>query len=412
MQLDQFEQFAVHANPTIEQANAFVKQSAAQARQVGLLPNPSIGYEGSEIRGGSFRGGEQGAFVQQTFVLGGKLGLRRNVFEQQRREDEFGATEQRSRVLNDVAQGYYIALAAQELVKVRRNLLSLANDAVATAHQLANVGQADAPDVLQAEVEQEQAGVDYLTSQRTYIQEFSSLAALAGKPDLPLSPLTGNLQNTPAIDPKRIINEIVEGSPSVKRARQDILRAEAELKSVRRESIPDVQIRAGLQQNFEPLNETMETAVGMQGFVTASITLPIFNRNQGNTASAKAGVDRARAELERVQLSLRRSAEPLLQGYLSDRAEADRYKNYMIPQASQAYQLYLAKYRQMGAAYPQVIVSQRTLFQLEAAYVAVLQGVWSNAIALQNYTLSGGLDAPMPSGTINTGLNPPNSSIP
>ena len=412
MHLDQFKQFALTANPTLQQANALVRQSAAQARQMGLLPNPSVGYEGSEIRGGSFRGGEQGAFVQQTFVLGGKLGLRRNAFEEQRREHEFAEAEQRSRVLSDVAQSYYRTLGAQELVKVRRNLVELANDAVETAHQLANVGQADAPDVLQAEVEAEQATVDYTTAQRRYIQEFRILAALAGKPDLPPSPLAGDLREMPTIDPDRILNDILQDSPSIKRARQAVLQAEAEWKSARRESIPDLQIRAGLQQNFEPLNGSGGAAVGAQGFVTASVALPIFNRNQGNADAAKADVERARAELERVQLSLRRSAQPLIQAYLSGRAEADGYKNEMIPRAARAYQLYLAKYRQMGAAYPQVIVSQRTWFQLQAAYVSVLQSVWSNAIALQNYTLSGGLDAPIPSGTTSTGVNPPNASIP
>jgi cobalt-zinc-cadmium efflux system outer membrane protein len=409
IQLNQLKEFALAGNPTLQQADALVRRSAAQARQIALLPNPTVGYEGAEIRGGSFRGGEQGAFIQQTFVLGGKLGLRRNVFEQQRREDEFSATEQRDRVLSDVEQSYYVALAAQELVRVRRNLLHLANDAVETAHQLANVGQADAPDVLQAEVEAEQATVEYTTAQRTFIQEFRTLAALAGKPDLPLSPLAGHLDAAPVIDPDRIIAQILQDSPSVKRARQDIARSEAELKSARRENIPDLQIRAGLQNNFEPLVEGSSTAVGVQGFVTAAITLPVFNRNQGNAGAANAGVERARAELVRIQLSIRRTAETLLQAYLSEKMEADRYKNEMIPRASRAYELYLAKYRQMGAAYPQVIVSQRTLFQLQAAYVGVLQSVWSNAIALQHYTLSGGLDVVTPSGSMSTDLNVPNA---
>lgn len=409
IQLDQLEQFALARNPTLQQAGALVRQSAAQARQIGLLPNPSVGYEGAEIRGGSFRGGEQGAFIQQTFVLGGKLGLRRNVFEQQRREDEFSAAEQRDRVLSDVEQSYYIALAAQELVGVRRKLLHLANDAVETAHQLANVGQADVPDVLQAEVEAEQATVDYTTAQHTFIQEFRTLAALAGKPDLPLSRLAGQLENAPPIDPDRIIPQILQDSPSIKRAQQEVERAEAELKSARRENIPDLQIRAGLQNNFEPLSEGSPTAVGVQGFVTAAVTLPVFNRNQGNAGAANAGVERARAELVRIQLSLRRTAETLLHAYLAEKAEADRYKNEMIPRASRAYELYLAKYRQMGAAYPQVIVSQRTLFQLQAAYVAALQSVWGNAIALQHYTLSGGLDAATSSGSMSTDLNLPDS---
>jgi cobalt-zinc-cadmium efflux system outer membrane protein len=82
----------------------------------------------------------------------------------------------------------------------------------------------------------------------------------------------------------------------------------------------------------------------------------------------------------------------------------------MIPRATRAYQLYLAKYQQMGAAYPQVIVSQRTLFQLQAGYINALQQVWMTAIALENYTLAGGLGAPMGLSTYSTTINLPNSS--
>ncbi|MGH9344683.1 MAG: TolC family protein [Terriglobia bacterium] len=348
--------------------------------------------------------------MQQTFVLGGKLGLRRNVFKQQQREDQIGTTEQRYRVLSDIGQSYYIALAAQELVNVRRQLLGIATDAFVTVHQLANVGQADAPDVLQTEVEREQAQVDYITAQRTYIQDFRALAALVGKPNLPLAPLAGNLEKPPQIDPKQIIGRIVQDSPAVKRALQGVVRAEAEIKSAKRESIPDLTVRAGLEQNFEPLNEMAgRPAVGVQGFATAGITLPIFNRNQGNVRTAEADRERAQAEVSRVRLSIRQRAQPLLQNYLAAQEEANRYNKEMIPRAQRAYKLYLAKYRQMGAAYPEVLVSQRTLFQLRASYIAVLQNVWTNAIALQNYTLSGGLNAAMPSGSTSTTLNVPTS---
>jgi cobalt-zinc-cadmium efflux system outer membrane protein len=74
----------------------------------------------------------------------------------------------------------------------------------------------------------------------------------------------------------------------------------------------------------------------------------------------------------------------------------------MLPRAQRAYELYLAKYRQMGAAYPQVIVSQRTLFQLQVAYIRVLQDLWRNMVSLQNFALSGALESPRPSGTLST----------
>lgn len=410
MQLSQFEQFALATNPTLRQANTLVRQSAAQARQIGLLPNPVIGYRGEEIRGGEFRGGEQGGFVQQTFVLGGKLGLRRNIYEQQRREDEIGVTEQRYRILSDVHQSFYSTLAAQEVVDVRRRLLSIALDAAETAHQLANVGQADAPDVLQSEVETEQAKVDYTIAQRTFIQEFQTLAALVGRADLPVSPLEGDLEHPPEINVDQVVNRIAQDSPSVKRAQQDIARAEAELKSAKREIVPDLQVNAGAQQSFEPLGDFNTNPVGFEGFATVGVTLPIFNRNQGNVAAARADLERAQAEVTRVQLSLRQSAQPLLQAYLSAQVEANRYKNEMIPRAARSYQLYLAKYRQMGAAYPEVIVSQRTSFQLQVGYINALQQVWLTAIALQNYTLSDGLAAPAGSGNYSTTVNLPGTT--
>lgn len=405
----QFEDLALANNPTLKQAAAIERRSAGQARQAGLYPNPSAGYQGEQIRGGQFGGGEQGGFVQQTIPLGGKVGLRRNAFEQQRRADELGTAEQRYRVLGEVGQGFYSALAAQQTVRLRQQLLSTALDAVVTARQLANVGQADAPDVLQAEVEAEQAQLDYITAEREYIREFRNLATIAGKPDLPLAPLAGELDAPPPVA-EDVIEQIVRDSPSVKRAQQEAVRAEAELKSARREAAPDLQLRGGLQQNFEPLNEANGTpggVVGLQGFATIGVMLPLFNRNQGNVQSAKAEVERAQAEAARVQLSLHQAAEPFVQAILADQQAAARYKNEMLPRAQRAYELYLAKYRQMGAAYLQVIVSQRTLFQLQVAYIRVLEDLWRNNIALQNFTLSGALESPRSSGTSSTNINLP-----
>jgi outer membrane protein, heavy metal efflux system len=407
MSLDDFEQLALANNPTLPQANAIVRRSAGQARQAGLFPNPTVGYVGEEIRGGSYGGGEQGAFVQQTIPLGGKLGLRRQVFEEQRREDEISVNVQRYRVLSDVRQSFYAALAAQETVKLEAALLSVASDAVQTAHQLANVGQADAPDVLQAEVEAEQVAADYTVSQRTFIEKFSSLAAETGRPELPVGPLRGELENPPRIESEELESSILEQSPEVKRAEQAVIQAEAKLRSASRERLPDLQLRAGLQQSNEPVNEITGKPVGLLGFATVGVTLPLFNRNQGNVAAARADLERARSEVTRLQLSLRRRVQPLIQTYLADRDRVDRYRTEMIPRATRAYQLYLSKYRQMGQAYPQVIVSQRTLFQIRVAYLQVLQNLWTNVIRLQSYALSGGLDAPVAAGSTVTNSNVP-----
>ncbi len=409
MGLNDFEMLADANNPTLKQADTLVRRSQEQARQAGLYPNPSAGYQGEEIRGGSFGGGEQGGFVQQSIVLGGKLGLRRNVFEQQKRSDQIGVEEQTYRVHGDIQQAFYDALTAQATVQLRRQLLGVALDAVETVHQLSNVGQADAPDILQTEVEAEQAKVDYVTAQRQYLQAFRILAALAGKADLSVSPLRGELEAAPDLNADQMVDSIVADSPTVKRAQQEASVAQARLKSARRESVPDLQLRAGEDYSFEHL-ENSQNAVGPQTFATAGVSIPLWNRNQGNVEAAKAEIERANEGVAREQLSLRQQASQLAQSYASAKFEADRYKTQLIPRATRAYELYLNKYQNMAQAYPQVLVSQRTLFQLRIGYLMALHEVWRSAIALQNYTLTGGLDAPMSSGSATTTINLPNAS--
>jgi cobalt-zinc-cadmium efflux system outer membrane protein len=409
MALTDFEALADANNPTLKQANAFVRRSQEQARQAGLYPNPSVGYQGEQIRGGSYGGGEQGGFIQQTVVFGGKLGLRRNIYEQQKRSDQIGVEEQTYRVHGDVQQAFYDALTAQATVQLRQRLLGVALDAVETVHQLANVGQADAPDILQTEVETEQAKVDYVTAQRQYLQAFRTLSALAGNGSLPISPLQGELEKTPDLNAEQIVDSIVADSPTVKRAEQEAAVAQARLKDAKREPVPDLQLKVGEQYNGEHVSENPTKAAGAQSFASAGINIPLWNRNQGNVGAAKAEIERAEQDVAREQLSLRQGAAPLAQSYLAAQFEAERYKTQLIPRAARAYELYLKKYQTMAQAYPQVLVSQRTLFQLQISYLMALHDVWRSAIALQNYTLSGGLHTPMSSGSSTTTINLPNT---
>ncbi len=407
MGLDAFLAMADKGNPTIAQANDLVKRSSEQARQAGLYPNPQGGYQGEQIRGGSYGGGEQGGYIRQTIVLGGKLGLRRNIYTQQASSDRIGAEEQHYRVHNDVTQAFYTALTSQALAVVRQHLLQVSEDALTTAHQLANVGQADAPDVLQAEVETEQARIDFNTAQRQFLRNFRVLAAYASEPDLPVTPLAGQPE-PPAFDAEQQVTVITANSPTVKRARQEVAVAKARLKDAKREAVPDLLLRAGEQGNGENVALNPRKSVGAQSFAEAGINIPLWNHNQGNIKAAAAEVERAQAEVTRTQLYLRQQAEPLAQDYLAAQFQAQRYRDELIPRAKRAYELYLIKYQQAAEAYPLVIVSQRTLFQTQIGYLQSLEQVWMTSTALENYTLHGGLDAPYSTGSPSTTINLPN----
>jgi outer membrane protein, heavy metal efflux system len=398
--LEELQQMALANNPTLRQAKAGVRAAAGRTRQEGLWPNPTVGYVGEEIRGASFGGGQQGVFIQQNIILGGKLGLDRKIFAEEGKQAEAEAEEQRLRVENGVRIAFYESLAAEQMVEMRKKLSGLANDAVQTTRQLFNVGQADQPDVLQAEVEADEADLAIVTAEQEQQRAWRVLAAVVGKPDLPLASLHANFEELPQLDPGQILQTILSDSPAVKIAQLGITRADAQLARAHRENVPDLTVRAGYLNNREQLGGVPPKAAGSEGFAEVGVNLRLFNRNQGNIEIAKAGQERASFELQRVSLVLRQLAAPILQNYASSRAIADRYKTRTLPNARKAYELYLNKYHEGAAAYPQVLIAQRTLFYLEANYIGTLENVWINAATLQGLLLTDGLDLPSAPGDL------------
>ena len=412
MTLEQFQQIALANNPTLAQANAGVRAAQGLTRQAGLWPNPTVGYIGEEIRGGSFGGGQQGVFVQQNVILGGKLGLDRKIRAEEGKQAEAEVEEQKLRVENGVRVAFYESLAAQQMVEIRKKLNHLAQDAVETTRQLFNVGQADQPDVLQAQVEADEADLAVIMSEQDQQRAWRVLAAVVGKPELPLTTLAGNLEDLPEINSDQMLQTILTNSPAVKIAQLGVARAGFEVTRSRREVVPDISVRAGYVNNLEQLGSVPPKSVGSEGFAEVGVNLRLFNRNQGNIQAARADQERATLGVERVSLVLRQIAAPILQNYATSRAVADRYKARTLPNARQAYQLYLQKYHEGAAAYPQVLIAQRTLFQLETTYIATLENAWINAATLQGLLLTDGLDLPAAPGELDRPVREINLPVP
>lgn len=396
LRLEALEQMALANNPTMAQVQANLRAASGLTRQAGLYPNPTAGYYGDEIRGGYTRGGKQGGFVSQTIVTGGKLRAARRVAELRADEVETSGQIQRLRIVNNVRALFYQVLAAQRLVEVRQNLARLAGDATQTSHQLGNVGQADRPDILQAEVEEQQAHVNLRIAQRSLQASWEMLAAVVGKPGLPPARLDGDLDALPDLNYEEWLATTLRESPEVKLAQQASERAEASLLQARKAIIPDLQVTGILAQNYSPLSETNPSrATGVQGGAQIGIQLPIFNRNQGNVAAARGEIESAKQDVARVKLQIERDLAAVFRDYDSARVTVQQYKLEMLPRAEQAYKLYQINYQKMAAAYPQVLISQRTLFQLEAGYIQALENAWQASLTIRGFGFMDGLSEPV-----------------
>ena len=410
--LQQAEKIAGESNPTLRQAEAEIRAVKARQQQAGLYPNPTVAYTGDEIRGGSVGGGKQGFFVQQTVVTGGKLGLTRQVFGKDVKLAEIEAEEQKTRVQSAVRMAFLRVLAAQELLDARRDMATIAQDGAETQRRLMNTGQADESEVLEAEVEAERMRMSARMQENTLREEWRSLAAVIGQPDLPLATVAGDLEKGwPELNEEEAVEAIAKESPAVRIADVTEARAQNVLSRARREAMPDVQVRGGMEYNHELLG-SVPFAKGWEGIAEVAVQIPLFNRNQGNVAAARADIDRAGEEKKRISLTLRERAASAVDQYANARLMAVEYRDEMLPLAEKAYGLMVEKYSQMLASYPRVLDAQRMLYELQIEYIAVLESVWTNGIALQGYLLTDGLEAPARPGEVDRPVRETNVPMP
>ncbi|MGH9341444.1 MAG: TolC family protein [Acidobacteriota bacterium] len=393
--LEDLERMALRNNPTIAQAEAAVRAAEGLKLQAGLYPNPILGYMGEELSARApSETSEHLMFVEQRIVTAGKLSKSRSIFAQVQAQAEAEAEAQKLRVLNAVRVVYYAALGAQRLVEVRAELAGIAGEAVDISEQLFNVGAADRPDILEVEIEAQRAELDLIRAQNSLEQVWLVLAAVVGVPSLPPARLEGSLEeNIPRFDRETILSQLLLESPEVKQAQAGVERAQAVLDRAKAEPVPDILLRGGFGYNFEEL-DALGGSVGPEGFIEVGIQIPLFDRNQGNVAAARAEVIRAQRELQRRRLALRARLAAAYTSYLNSLRIVERYQVDVLPRAQQAYELYRTRFQEMAAAYPQVLIAQRTFFQVQGEYVDALVDLRQQAVQIQGLLLTGGLDAP------------------
>ncbi|HEX4379421.1 MAG TPA: TolC family protein [Candidatus Acidoferrum sp.] len=410
--LEQVQNIASQNNPTLRQAEAEIRAAKARQQQAGLYPNPTVGYTGDEIRGGSVGGGKEGFFVQQTIVTGGKLRLSREVFGKQAQLATIEADEQRIRVESAVRMAFIRVLSAQEMLDARRDLAKISQDDVETQRRLFNTGQADETELLDAEVMAERARIAARMQENTLREEWRSLTSVIGQPELPMSTVSGELATGwPELNEEAAVEAITNQSPAVKIAETAAAHAQSRLARALKEPIPDITVRAGMEYNNELL-EGLPFAKGWEGIAEVSIPIPIWNRNQGDTAASRAEIDRAEQEKRRIALTLRDRAASAVDQYANAKLMATEYRDAILPRAKKSYGLMTEKYGLMLASYPRVLESERKLYELQLEYIAALEGVWTNGIALQGYLLTDGLQAPAAPGEVDRPIRETNVPAP
>jgi outer membrane protein, heavy metal efflux system len=384
--LAEVESLAMAANPTLAEAAARVRAARGEQYQVGLAPNPVVGYAASEI-GDEGRAGQQGMLVGQEFIRGNKLGLNRAVAarEADRLEQAFAAQQQR--VLTDVRIAFYEAFLAQRRHVLAENLQTIGRQAVATAGALIEAQEGRKTDLLLAEIEGQRASIDLAQADSAVRGAWRKLAALSGQNQLEVRPLAADLDSLRwEVDWDETLSGLLQTSPEVAEALAEVDRARAALARARVEPVPDVTVQGTAQYD----NATQDTIAGAQ----VTLPLPLWNRNQGGIAKATAELVAAQRRLDAVERRLQLELADEFQRYETALARVDTIRRQILGRAQQNLDLATQGYQAGELAFLDFLTVQRTYFQVNLEYLDALGQLNESVQLLHGQLLSGSYNQP------------------
>jgi len=381
--LADLEGMALANNPVLVRAGARVEAARGQWVQVGLPPNPTAGYSAAEI-GDSGRAGQQGGFVGQEVVTGGKLRLNRAVATQEIRVAQQEMAVERFRVLNDVRIAYYAVLIAQRRIDITAELVGIGQRSVNVVEQFVQREEASRVDLLQARVESNSARILLENARNDYLATWRRLSAVIGIPQMSPVTLTGDLQaGLVDILFESAMQQLLVASPELAAARANVDRASQAILRARAEPYPNVDMQGLIQHD----NASSYDIAGVQ----FGLPIPVLNRNQGGIRRAQAEWAAAQSDVRRLELELQQRLATVYQRYANSRQQVETYTKQILPDAQSSLELVTNGYRQGEFGYLMLLTAQRTFFQTNLAYLESLGQLREAMVEIDGLLLTGSL---------------------
>lgn len=386
--LSQLEDLALAHNPTLVQAQAQITGEKGKAKQAGLPPNPSVSYVGELLGLRRAGAGEfQGAMLAQEFILGGKLKYSRKKYQARVSAAEKQQIAQQLRVLNDVRVAFYGVLAHAEQLRLEKDLLKVARDHWLTKHEMFNMGQSNQSGLHEANIYLEKQNLKVIAQENDLALAWQELTTVVGI-DVPYRPLTGKLEgDVPDLNWNMALSNLLTESPELAQAKMKLRADELTVQREKRQLMPNMVLCGGA--GYDQLDTSFAAQAG------AAITnIPLFNRNQGTIQQAQADLERQKAEVQLVELNLRRRLAWHYRQYKTASQYVKSYRNLIVPEARKNYAIVLRSYMNTRLEWPEVLAAQRQYFDARREYINHLFACRAAAIEIEGYLLSGGLVAP------------------
>lgn len=318
-------------HPALEAAGYAVEEAKGEALQAGLPPNPEldVGVEG--WKSGDDEGGHELLVgISQTLPISGTRNMARKAGMIGAAAASADTEALRLEIAGAARNLFHETLAAQERQRILSEIFTDA-DALASLTQIRfEQGDIAEVDLMRAVAERNRYLAEKENADKLLKGLRSQLAELCGIPDVELPECVGGSMLEASMLPSPAeLKDALLAHPRGKARKMREAQAAAALQAVRRNAIVEPTLRIGMRRDDASKDNTLDVGI--------SIPLPLFDRNQGAEAAARAREQRIRAENEsdlrelvRTCLALRTEAEAAI-------AEAETTRSNVIPQLTAAY---------------------------------------------------------------------------
>ncbi|TWT99664.1 Cobalt-zinc-cadmium resistance protein CzcC precursor [Botrimarina colliarenosi] len=372
---------ALSISPSLAALRAEVTAARWECVQAGLPPNPTGGYLASEV-GNDGRAGQQGAYLGQQFIRGGKLDYAQSVAAREARVREQLYDVERLRLLTDVRTVFVDTYLSQLEIELADQLLGLSLKGVDTSNKLIEAGEGRRTDVLQAEIESQRAGASKRQATVRRDAGWRRLAALTGLPaetpqvvDADLTALLGQT------DWQASASRLIAASPAIAARVAEIERARCNIALQKSQAVADVTAQVSVQYD----DSTDDTVAGVQ----IGVPLMLWNRNQGGVGRAQAELVAAHRRLESTEQTLHRQLADAFGRYERAKTQAETLASEVLPRAKESLGLSTEGYAAGEVSYLELLTVQRTYFQVSLERLALLREMNEMSQLIEGRLLSG-----------------------
>jgi cobalt-zinc-cadmium efflux system outer membrane protein len=371
LDLAQLLALAAANHPDLAVAQARSEAARGRLIQAGLYPNPTLVWEADEMGFRHDGGGTQGPVVNQTIITGHKLRYATEAAAAGLAAADWQAMTRWYEVVTRVRLAYYDLLTALGELQVSREVLKLAEDALAAAKKLQAAGTGTQPDLLRAEVEVEQSRLRLDNADQRARAVWKALAIAVGVPDMQHREIAGTMDIAiPQFEWQPVVTSVLTRSSEVQEAEANVAQAERLERRAVAQRVPDITLSVRPFYSYPDHQGEIR--------VEAGAPLPIFNRNQGNIVAARADLERAEEEVRQVELRLTERLTAAFLRYRQARQQVKVYQSKVIRTAEESLRLVRKGYESGDPKYDftAVLQAQQTLAQAGLAYVQALGNAW------------------------------------